>query len=86
MTCPHSEKIGYLEAKVHMLEEKIKELESIAKANATAILVGETKGVTNNRWLDHAARFIGYLILIIVLVAAGKVTGVADLIIKIAKF
>lgn len=84
--CPHTERVGYVAAKLQELEGRISLLEMQARTNADDILVGKTEVRLRNIWLDRIARLIGYLILAGALIAAGKVTGLAELIIKVFSF
>jgi len=81
--CPHTKEIGALQAKNSMLEGRLKQLEEIARSSADELLSNRVEARTTRKWLDIVAKIIGYCVLIGALFAAGKVTGFADLILRI---
>ncbi|MBX9636154.1 MAG: hypothetical protein K2Q14_06985 [Gammaproteobacteria bacterium] len=83
--CPHTHEIGEQQAKISMLEARLKQLEAVARNSADELLSNRVEAMTTRKWLDIFAKIIGYVVLIGVLFAAGKVTGFADLILKIFK-
>jgi len=84
--CPHTHEIGAQQAKITMLEDRLKQLETIARNSADELLSNRVEERTTRKWLDIVAKIIGYAVLIGALFAAGKVAGLADLILKIFKF
>lgn len=83
--CPHTQEIGVLQARNTMLEERLNKLENIARKSADELLSNRVEEKTTRKWLDIVAKIIGYCVLIGALFAAGKVTGFADVILKIFK-
>lgn len=83
--CPHTQEIGILQAKATGMEERLQRLEKIARSSADELLANRVEAKTTRKWLDIIAKIIGYCVLIGALFAAGKVTGFADLILKIFK-
>lgn len=80
--CPHTHEIGAQQAKITMLEDRLKQLETIARNSADELLSNRVEERTTRKWL----KIIVYAVLIGALFAAGKVAGLADLILKIFKF
>lgn len=83
--CPHTEDIGGLKARMVLMEKKLEELTATAQNNASAILSDKATSKGFKRGLDVAAKIIGYVIIIGTLFAAGKFTGLFDLLIKVLK-
>lgn len=83
--CPHTQEIGSLQARATGMEERLYRLEKIARNSADELLSNRVEAKTTRKWLDIIAKIIGYCVLIGALFAAGKVTGLADLIIRIFK-
>jgi len=81
--CPHTQEIGALQAKATGMEERLQRLEKIARHSADELLSNRVEEKTTRKWLDIVAKIIGYCVLIGALFAAGKVTGFADLILRI---
>lgn len=77
--------IGQLQAKVQYLEQKINQIESIVSINSTKLLTSSIEWNQTRQWLDRLAKLIGYAIMIGALFAAGKVTGLAELVLKVFK-
>lgn len=83
--CPHTEKIGAMQAQILTLKEKLAAIEKTARESADELIENKAADRVRNLWIDRTARFIGYAFIIGLFMAAGKATGLAEIILKMLR-
>ncbi len=84
--CPLSgEQVGRMQAELIYLRSQVETFAEISKGNAEAIITERANHQGYLKGIDIGARIVGYIVLAGLMLAAGKVTGTLELVLKLLK-